>query len=993
MQNQGPIASPSAASVDDSIDEKLRQLDNNKLIQKEAKGGDSGTDSPTESLESSTKIAAAYRPGVLFQERNNARDNMELTQARLSYSPAICQDSEIETGIREERTQSAQETAAAATTATTGGTQTRESVPAATITTGATIPRYSLASNSEEALAGANNDSNQRSVTAERSNQQQQPRKRKIAPGTTTARHAKKPLSMTKIRIGCRVYIAKSTLKFLLSSDEQKQCLNDFRENHRIYGTVLSGASNKGYNVEFDILPSNQKKVHLTRKRLTVVKDGEEEQIEEERINTVNELSEINIDENEDDDEQETGQTARTPATTRKRQGRKGVYQQSIDSFINLDQDILRETTSFELNLNDNSKLEWKILGDQEFISKDEDPLVYPDELRIQADVSFSEQTLSEIWFQYFLPCIEGHALLMDEYLSNQKAPYYITAKTKKVKFHRPDDEDSDWIVKQCYMLIIAAVTEAEVGVDNLWKQGEGGGRRDHANFGRYVPIHYFKMFLSCAPYLFCEKKYWYESYEDKGWEVFQPVMNSFNDRRRRLFAVTLLMLDESMSGWRPKTSKFGGLPNLTFEPRKPVPLGTQFKNGVECISGILAFQDPVIAPEKQKEKGFFYSEMESHTPEKTSLPLREDIPAHTAEVLRQVSGAGVTEGGWVGGDAWFGSVCTCVEVMKRMKVYSTFIVKNNRYLFPMEALHAVLKARHGSRPAGHWVVMTTEISDVKLIAIAYAWSQNGVAYFISTCGSTEPCPIKYESKFEDEWGITNFREYDRPEIVHFLYEYLPLIDEHNKQRQSILCLEKRWLTQDPWFRLLTTIVGMSVVDFHRLYRFHELKGLGSHQDEVDSMRIIKFTDLICKDLRLWEYKQQRRNSQNNGDVETNLERCRDVNGFTDTDPTQWQIRHGYRVGNPVVLTCYICRRYLDNNGKQYRRNTSFWCKACHMPICKQDKTGMDGGREQSCYEEHITSNEHELKCKPEIMHNRGSCVPNKLHLCLHKRRSSRSRR
>jgi hypothetical protein len=99
-----------------------------------------------------------------------------------------------------------------------------------------------------------------------------------------------------------------------------------------------------------------------------------------------------------------------------------------------------------------------------------------------------------------------------------------------------------------------------------------------------------------------------------------------------------------------------------------------------------------------------------------------------------------------------------------------------------------------------------------------------GSLFFVTTCGSTVPSVVKYESKFEDEWGNSSSRCIDRPEIVHFLYEYLPLIDEHNKQRQSILCLEKRWLTKDPWFHLLSTIIGMALVDFHRCYRYHKLK-------------------------------------------------------------------------------------------------------------------------------------------------------------------------
>jgi hypothetical protein len=82
-------------------------------------------------------------------------------------------------------------------------------------------------------------------------------------------------------------------------------------------------------------------------------------------------------------------------------------------------------------------------------------------------------------------------------------------------------------------------------------------------------------------------------------------------------------------------------------------------------------------------------------------------------------------------------------------------------------------QAQYSTRPAGHWLNMKMNIAGVDLIAIVYAWSQQGCSYFISTCGCTVPSPIKYESKFEDDWRNTNLREIDRPEIIHFLYEYL----------------------------------------------------------------------------------------------------------------------------------------------------------------------------------------------------------------------------
>jgi hypothetical protein len=56
-----------------------------------------------------------------------------------------------------------------------------------------------------------------------------------------------------------------------------------------------------------------------------------------------------------------------------------------------------------------------------------------------------------------------------------------------------------------------------------------------------------------------------------------------------------------------------------------------------------------------------------------------------------------------------------------------------------MKELNAVMKARFGQRPAGHWVTFTTQVSGINVMAIAYAWSQWGVTYILSTCGSTEP--------------------------------------------------------------------------------------------------------------------------------------------------------------------------------------------------------------------------------------------------------------
>ncbi|KAG7339484.1 hypothetical protein IV203_034480 [Nitzschia inconspicua] len=82
-------------------------------------------------------------------------------------------------------------------------------------------------------------------------------------------------------------------------------------------------------------------------------------------------------------------------------------------------------------------------------------------------------------------------------------------------------------------------------------------------------------------------------------------------------------------------------------------------------------------------------------------------MPANTAEVLRQVEASGVVPGGWVG-EAMLG-LAQLHHHWKSSRDFSAltvkrFIVKNNQDFSPTKALRAVLDARHGDRPAGHWV-------------------------------------------------------------------------------------------------------------------------------------------------------------------------------------------------------------------------------------------------------------------------------------------------
>ena len=349
---------------------------------------------------------------------------------------------------------------------------------------------------------------------------------------------------------------------------------------------------------------------------------------------------------------------------------------------------------------------------------------------------------------------------------------------------------------------------------------------------------------------------------------------------------------------------------------------------------------------------------------------------------MRQVEGAGLSEGSWVGGDSWFGSVLTAVEVKLQHGVHSTWIIKQNSNLYPKAPLQAILKARFGDRPAGHWVVMRATIGEVPLIALAYAWSKVGVSFFLSTCGSTGPSEHNYEGRDEDEFGHVATTSFERPEVASFLYERLPLIDEHNRQRQSFLALEKCWPTQNCWFRLLTSVVG--ICD-----RSVKCDASAEKSDNLDKLGIRKFSDLLCKNLRKRGNRGPRTGDQYKappGGIE--LRRISNLDGEVCRQVTATQAtKHGRNVGNSISKNCFICRKYLKADNKFNYRTTTWECTRCGMPLCTTSRAA-DPERDQSCCDEHWLSQEQHLRCGGRFTD--GKKFPPDKQVNLHPRRSTR---
>jgi hypothetical protein len=89
-------------------------------------------------------------------------------------------------------------------------------------------------------------------------------------------------------------------------------------------------------------------------------------------------------------------------------------------------------------------------------------------------------------------------------------------------------------------------------------------------------------------------------------WWRLRGGIDGFNENRRRtIIRGAVLTIDESMSAWQPQTSKYGGLPNISFVKRKPKPLGTEFKNVCDGCHGVMLFLEVQEGKDRMSNEEF----------------------------------------------------------------------------------------------------------------------------------------------------------------------------------------------------------------------------------------------------------------------------------------------------------------------------------------------------------------------------------------------------
>jgi hypothetical protein len=70
-----------------------------------------------------------------------------------------------------------------------------------------------------------------------------------------------------------------------------------------------------------------------------------------------------------------------------------------------------------------------------------------------------------------------------------------------------------------------------------------------------------------------------------------------------------------------------------------------------------------------------------------------------------------------------------------------------------------------------------------------------------------------------DENGHRVERPVLRLAVLSRYFSYANVVDVHDQMRQGILDLEYTWVTQNCWFRIATTLLGMTVTDAYIAFK------------------------------------------------------------------------------------------------------------------------------------------------------------------------------
>jgi hypothetical protein len=191
----------------------------------------------------------------------------------------------------------------------------------------------------------------------------------------------------------------------------------------------------------------------------------------------------------------------------------------------------------------------------------------------------------------------------------------------------------------------------------------------------------------------------------------------------------------------------------------------------------------------------------------------------------------------FVAADSGFGSVALACAGFK-YRVCFVCSVKQAHKKFPKDEIDRIMK----DAPGGKWVTCEAEIEGVWIVCAGYKYGSKKVLYFCWPKGAAQCVPGEpYIASYVDHAGNRAERPVQRLSVLSRYFHFSNTVDVHNQMRQDILDIEYTWVTQNCWFRLYSTLFGMSVTDAYIVYK---ARLSDDHPDK--KMSLMQFADQLA---------------------------------------------------------------------------------------------------------------------------------------------------
>jgi hypothetical protein len=420
------------------------------------------------------------------------------------------------------------------------------------------------------------------------------------------------------------------------------------------------------------------------------------------------------------------------------------------------------------------------------------------------------------------------------------------------------------------------------------------------------------------------------QSSENYRWMLIDDFISSFNEHRERKYIPSeFICVDESMSRWYGQGGDWinHGLPMYVAIDRKPEN-GCEIQDACCGVTGIMIRLKVVKSKNEQEEQ------QENGT---------EDM-LHGTQVLRELVYPWRNTERVVCADSYFASV-KAVEELRRLRLRFIGVVKTATRRYPMAYLNTYELGTRGDR---HALVKKNDIGDIEMLA--FVWMDRERRYFIASAGSMsegEPF-VRQRWRQVDQTANASPDQIQlivpQPKAVEIYYKVCGKVDQHNRDRQDTLGLEKKLKTNDWSMRVNLTILSMVIVDTWRAWS-HMADNTETQKEFYGHLA----TELIDNNYNNVGGRGRRQQSEDDADASGNMMLCGPIGG----------------VGPHITPTKFLL---TNKNGEKLNHRRQGRCRTCgdktthHCSACIDSPEIKDLGwicntkTGKSCFAEHLVN-------------------------------------